>query len=548
MPGPANKSGCQKRKEKKKRELARALDPNKIRLTNFFQSAQKPVSAPSQANDSQEAISERATTNCVYVNVDLTLVEERDLVKYLKLIQSRKLMKGIKEGLVTLNMELVSVPDPSAPSSPTPWSPNTTFQPPNQLLPSPPSTAPSTSSASQPGVPWHVDFRLNWDQVSSAIRLRVEKEERPLPDERKAFVVVLVDQMMQHDRNPTRAMCHSVVRNIVRSNPKSFGDIGKHGDTAGDGCHSLLQQVKTRVENKNRNNTLAQRHRERRPCTGMAGEARLARGPVDQYGGVRWGPADWPEGETEATLENMKRDLLNIYSEEGMTGAERAEPMMEKTYVILRKYLKVPAAAMSEIKQEWTFLFSQKCLFSHFGLLTDVDVLQKLQEAISRRGQTILDYCATLDDPKIRDVLACYDPDSDKAACILLLLMLYFKEPKDFDPCATAVDVNTAELPSTPCLIIQGDMMKPSGWLISIEGHVVMGPHPFFLHRVAAFFSSYYVFNLEYPAAGSSTLEFIQRCFLGINPERGSKTKKWTTMNPHVSTLLRKLIDFEWAS
>ena len=73
---------------------------------------------------------------------------------------------------------------------------------------------------------------------------------------------------------------------VFRSHPKSFGDIGKHGDTAGDGCHSLLQQVKTRVEYKNRNNTLAQRRRERRPRTGMAGEARLARGPVDQYGYV----------------------------------------------------------------------------------------------------------------------------------------------------------------------------------------------------------------------------------------------------------------------
>ncbi len=65
-------------------------------------------------------------------------------------------------------------------------------------------------------------------------------------------------------------------------------------------------------------------------------------------------------------------------------------------------------------------------------------------------------------------------------------------------------------------LFISGDMMKPSGWLLSIEGHVVMGPHLFFLHGVAAFFSSYYVFNLEYPAAGSSTLEFIQRYFIKI--------------------------------
>ena len=93
--------------------------------------------------------------------------------------------------------------------------------------------------------------------------------------------------------------------------------------------------------------------------------------------------------------------------------------MMKKTYVILRKYLnKVPGPAMSEIKLEWPFLFSQKCLFSHFGLLTDIDVLPKLQEAISRRGQTILDYCATLDNPKIRDVLACYDPDSQTQGCL----------------------------------------------------------------------------------------------------------------------------------
>ncbi|KAF7229538.1 uncharacterized protein [Nothobranchius furzeri] len=250
----------------------------------------------------------------------------------------------------------------------------------------------------------------------------------------------------------------------------------------------------------------------------------------------------------------MKRDLLNIYSEEGMKGAERAEPMMEKTYVILRQYLnKMPAAAMSDIKEEWPFLFSQKSLFSHFALLTDINVLQKLQVAISQRGQTILDYCSTLDHPKINEVLVNYAQDSDKAASILLVLMLYFKEPKEclvleVDPCATAVDISSAELPTTPFLIIQGDMMKPSGWLISIEGQVMMGPHPFFLHGVAALLSCYYVFNIEYPATGSLTLEFIQRCFLGINPERGSKTKKRTAINPRVSTFFRKLIDFEWTS
>ncbi|KAI9545513.1 hypothetical protein NQZ68_035848 [Dissostichus eleginoides] len=239
-----------------------------------------------------------------------------------------------------------------------------------------------------------------------------------------------------------------------------------------------------------------------------------------------------------------------------MGRAERSEPLMERTYVILRRYLnRMPAPAMLEVKEEWPFLFSQRGLFSHFGLLTDVNILQKLQEALGQRGQTILQFCQTLDNPKVREVLASYEPEgSEKAACILLLLMVYFKEPTEklmleVDTCATAADVvNTAALPSTPCLIIQGDTMKPSGWMLSIEGQVIMGPpHPFLLHGIAALFSSYYVFNLEYPV-GSCTLEFIQRCFLGINPEKGSKAKKRSSINPHVSTLHRKLIDFEWSA
>lgn len=49
MPGPAHKSGSQKCKEKKKRELARALQPNNDGMTNCFQSAQK--TAPSQTEE-----------------------------------------------------------------------------------------------------------------------------------------------------------------------------------------------------------------------------------------------------------------------------------------------------------------------------------------------------------------------------------------------------------------------------------------------------------------------------------------------------------------
>ncbi len=48
-----------------------------------------------------------------------------------------------------------------------------------------------------------------------------------------------------------------------------------------------------------------------------------------------------------------------------MSGAERAEPLMEKTYVIQRRYLKsVPAPAIPMVKEEWPFLFSLRYFFT----------------------------------------------------------------------------------------------------------------------------------------------------------------------------------------
>ncbi|KAI4812803.1 hypothetical protein KUCAC02_024171 [Chaenocephalus aceratus] len=67
--------------------------------------------------------------------------------------------------------------------------------------------------------------------------------------------------------------------------------------------------------------------------------------------------------------------------------------------------------------------------------------------------------------------------------------------------------------------------------------------------------------NLQYQEEAACTLEFIQRRFIGINPERGTKAaqgkvvskksgrivqKKSATVNTHVSVLIKKLMDFEW--
>ncbi|KAF7688175.1 hypothetical protein HF521_014181 [Silurus meridionalis] len=106
---------------------------------------------------------------------------------------------------------------------------------------------------------------------------------------------------------------------------------------------------------------------------------------------------------------------------------------MEKTYVIQRRYLNsMPAPAIAVVMEEWPYLFSLKGIFSHFTLLTDVPILMKLRKALDKNYNTILKFFQGVNYQGVKDVLATFEPEaSDKTAIVLLLLMAYFKDPKD---------------------------------------------------------------------------------------------------------------------
>ncbi|XP_016113055.1 uncharacterized protein, partial [Sinocyclocheilus grahami] len=353
---------------------------------------------------------------------DLAFVQVKDTEKYLQPIPCRKLLNGFQGNFAVVQLELVPVTFPTF----VPRSLNTLCTVPV----SSPYTQDTVSPSLQLGKPWHADFQVNWDRMPATIQKAVANKTRPSPGNRKDMVTAVVDQIVEHEPNPTRAICHNIVRSIVRSHPECFADVSKNGDILGDGCYSLLQQIKTRVEYKNRNNTLVRRRRARRPQSEIPDAGRgMTRGPVDQYGCVRWSPVELPPGKTEASLDGIKSHLLNIYSEEGMSGAERAEPLMEKTYVIQRRCLNsVPLPAIAVVKEKWPFLFSLRGIISHFTLLTDVSILVKFREALDNKGNTILKFCQEVNSHQgVKDVLACFEPE---VACILLL-MAYFKEPKN---------------------------------------------------------------------------------------------------------------------
>ncbi|TKS65530.1 hypothetical protein D9C73_028010 [Collichthys lucidus] len=85
---------------------------------------------------------------------------------------------------------------------------------------------------------------------------------------------------------------------------------------------------------------------------------------------------------------------------------------------------------------------------------------------------------------------------------------------------STAADVErTKPLPESPRLIVLGDVLTATNWMLSIEGHVTVGPHQNIVPGMAALFSCYYVFNLVYQEEASSTLEFIQRNMISSSPQ-----------------------------
>ncbi|XP_072555792.1 uncharacterized protein [Paramormyrops kingsleyae] len=491
---------------------------------------------------------------------DLFLVREEDLADYLRPIQCRRLMSlFFLFCIFFLSDHDRTEPGPLSSFSSSPCS----------------SDSLKMSSPSLLSTPWPSNFRVKWDRMPAGIQTAVASLRRPSPADRRQMVRCVVDQMREHNINPSREICHTVAKSIIREYPRSFLDVLEDGEIIGDGCSSLLMQIKTRVEHVNRHNPLARRRQMKKSCSEAEVDKNWPKGPLDQYGCVRWQPEDFPSGETDESLEELRRQMVTLYSREGKAGAERGElqTWLEKIFVLQRRYINgTPSPGIPDVKDRWPFLFSQRGIHTHFHLLTNMPILQKLPEAIEKKGKTILKFFQMQkSNTEVTEVLSAFQEQAghSKVMCITLLILAYFKEANDSiflqaDPSATAADVDRLfTLPSTPRLIVQGagEMLKPSAWMLAVEGQVVMGPHEAIVNGIAVLFASYYNFNIQYPVEASSTLEFIQRGLVGINPEMGSKVaagkvlsrksgqvvkRKRVTMNPHVCTLLRKLMDCDW--
>uniref|UniRef100_UPI003AAB2257 uncharacterized protein n=1 Tax=Centroberyx gerrardi TaxID=166262 RepID=UPI003AAB2257 len=393
------------------------------------------------------------------------------------------------------------------------------------------------------------------------------------------MVRVIVDAMREICVYPSLSQCAVVAKSIIEQYPDSFEDLTDEGDRMGSGHFTLCSQLKTRVDNLNRNNTLARLRIPKRPAVTVENsQPALSRkcARTDSYGCINWQPSELPEGETRESLREKKEELKSIFTQEGQKGADRGrvnELMMITCEPQHRAINAAPAPSIHQLKSEWPFLFMKRFLIQHFSTLTGIELESRLRESIAGKGRRFFKAQLLRWSKEVRTVLADIERESgdvDPGLAAILVMMAFFKEKEDSlfllaDVTTTQADVETQlSLPSTPRIILLGDsILAPKKRMLALEGKVVIEPSHLQMNltsALAVLFGSFYVFNIEYQEEAATTLEFIQRFLVRINPENSKCTswfqvsrksgktvqRKTMALNPHVASFIRDFADYDW--
>ncbi|XP_039856625.1 uncharacterized protein LOC120714460 isoform X3 [Simochromis diagramma] len=206
----------------------------------------------------------------------------------------------------------------------------------------------------------------------------------------------------------------------------------------------------------------------------------------DLYGCVAWDPII--EGAVCREDLLSKRDELKRAFQTQDLQESSVRKLMTETYPIQREILNDDDTTIAVVKDEWPFLFEVPHLFDHASKLLGFSVQNKLAQISA--------------DPEV-------------------------------------------ELPVTPCILIRGDQQ----FKIAVDGLLVNDHITSPIVALSYVFSMFYVCNVQYPPEMAFTLEFMQRVFFGVNPERGSKAekkgKKRHFIPPQVCKLVSQLKEFE---
>ncbi|KAM8729082.1 uncharacterized protein AB9X84_026423 [Acanthopagrus schlegelii] len=366
--------------------------------------------------------------------------------------------------------------------------------------------------------------------------------------------------------SPNTKASTEVAKKITAKYPRSLQDVIA-GDVVGLGYHSLVKQLQARIENVKRSST--PRIKKRKQVSDeydtdeIPAEQRAAM--QDTYGCIKWEMKYMPLSETPES-QQQKKDKMKALSEQTNFSPGEVETLMKCTYYSQRKEIN-QGTDLQSLMEEWPFLFQEIGMTVHFQELTGISLKETFLTNVEKKGKRLLDLMRTMCANKSKRILQAVtkleilrgqlEGCSEDVKDMVLLLLSYFDEKEEnlfhyVEQTCLAKEVQVESLPVTPCIIVCGTSCYASRqFMLSVDGKVVNDHIPNFISAICLMFGTYYCLNIHYPVGLGSTLEFLQRCFFMINPERGTKVetkknKKQLTVNPRVLTLIADLSDQDW--
>lgn len=484
---------------------------------------------------------------------DFQFIEEADLLSALRPIQARKALAAWKLKCQTPESSISSVGASPGPSA---------FFP----SPSPRSSSSASSSSCQsPDIDSVDSFIIPWEKFPEELTQSLERGKRPSPRMRREMVRIVVCEMMRKSSCISKRISTEVAKKMVAKYPKSLQDVIE-GDVVGPGYHSLVKQLQYRVDNVKRSSI--PKIRKRKHCTDESDtdevppEKKAA--IQDTYGCINWDLKFLPLGETPESQQEKKEKLKRM-SQQTNANSQDVKLLMRATFYTQRKQVN-QGKNINFLLEEWPFWFDELGMAVHFKELTGIGLKDTFTRNVDLKGKRLLNYlntvCVNRKKKFLQAVTKCKMMRGELSGCsedvkeIVLLLLSYFDEKEDsmfsyVDDTCLAGEVQLDQVQLTPTIIVFGRTCYSAGrFMLSVDRSIVQDNIPSFISSLCMMFGSYYCFNIAYPSELASTLEFLQRCFFSINPEKGTKVEKTNTsrlpVNPRVLTLIQELSDHEW--
>ncbi|XP_073710971.1 uncharacterized protein [Misgurnus anguillicaudatus] len=485
---------------------------------------------------------------------DFHFLQEADLASVLRPIQARRLVAAWKQTIQSPETHSQSAVSPSV-------SPLTSSNSTHSSL----SPCTSTSNLIRTA-DWVDSFQIPWGTFPEDLMQCLERGKRPSPRLRREMIRIVVSAMMNTCASPSKLESTEVAKKIVAKYPQSLKDVIE-GEVVGAGYHSLVKQLQARIDNVKRPS--ASRIKRRKPETGDSDTDEIPaeqRAVVqDTYGCIKWNLKFMPVSETLESQQE-KKDKMKMLREQHTFSPEEVKALMKCTYYSQRQAINT-GTDLQHLIEEWPFLFEEIGMTVHFLELTGLPLKDTFLNSVEKKGKRLLNFMTTVCADKTKRVLETaiklkflrgpLEGSSGDIKDMVLLILSYFNEKEEHlfhyvEETCLANEVQVEGLPVTPCIIVCGTCCYGARqFMLSIDGKIVNDQISNFTTAICLMFGSYYCLNIHYPVDLGSTLEFLQRCFFNINPERGTKVetkknKKQLTVNPRVLTLIADLADHEW--